>query len=119
MDDQSKNYFLNIGSKIDNLQEVTTDVRLILASQEIITKQHKEVLDKLSFTSINLQAISTQQETNLKLHMHRTTLMEQRLQAFDTEVRPILEGMRFLKRLGTFAAALAGIVAVVLKVIGK
>ena len=110
MDDQTKDFVLNISSKIDVLHELSTDVRIAIARQESETKQNKEVLDKLVTSTVNLEMISTQQQENLKQHMQRTSVAETRLDNFENDVRPILEGFKFIKKIGGFAVGLAGII---------
>lgn len=110
MDDQTKDFVLNIGSKIDVLHEIVTDVRLVLVKQEITTQQHTAILDKLVTSTVNLEMISTQQQENLKQHMQRTSVAETRLDNFENDVRPILEGFKFIKKIGGFAVGLAGII---------
>ena len=66
-------------------------------------------LDSLSEKVSDLVIVSIKQESNLQVHMQRTSLAEARLDNFENDVRPILEGLRFFKHLGTFAVGFASV----------
>ena len=91
MDNDAIEFFLHIGSKIDNVNETLTDIKIISAIQT----------------------------ASLKEHMSRTMLAEARLDAFESEVRPILDGLKFFKKLGKFAIASTAFIATIIKIFGK
>lgn len=78
----AKDFILQIGAKLDSISEDITELKVTAAKQEI----------------------------NLQEHMKRSELLEEQVDLINSEVRPILEGLSFLKKVAKFAVGLATII---------
>jgi hypothetical protein len=81
MDSDTKDFILAIGTKLDDINKNLTD----------------------------LQVVSAKQEVNLSEHMRRTEIAEERQDLLESEIKPILQGMNFLKKITKLVAFLGAL----------
>ena len=82
MNDFEQEMLLKIDTKIDEIKEKLSDHEIILAKQE----------------------------ANIQEHMRRTEVSEKRLEKFEEEVKPILEGISVFKTVAKIASVVSAIV---------
>lgn len=69
-----------------------------------------EKMDSVKEDVSDLKVITGKQQENLAQHMRRSELLEEQMDLMNKEVRPILEGVSFLKKVAKFSVGLATIV---------
>lgn len=69
-----------------------------------------EKMDSVRDDISDLKTTTALQQENLAEHMRRSELLEEQMDLMNKEVRPILEGVSFLKKVAKFAVGLATIV---------
>jgi hypothetical protein len=73
--------------------------------KELLLKLHDKV-DSIKDKISDIEIVQVKHEANLLEHMKRTELAEQRVEMIEVEVKPILQGLSFLKVVGKIGAAL-------------
>lgn len=89
---------------------------------EQILQSISDKLDKISENITEMKIIQAKHEENLKNHMHRSELLEERTDILFSELEPIKEHlaqMKGMNRLLTGLAALTTFALGVLKLLGK
>lgn len=66
-------------------------------------------VDKLIDTTQEVKIEQVQIKVDLKEHIRRTTIAEARLDSFEKDIRPILEGLKFTKWILTGISFLFGL----------
>lgn len=82
MNDFEQEMLLKIDTKIDEIKEKLSDHEIILAKQE----------------------------ANIQEHMRRTEVSEKRLEKFEQDVKPVLEGISVFKTIAKIASVVSAIV---------
>jgi hypothetical protein len=71
----------------------------------LLVEKSDQINDKIG----KLEVTSAKQEVNLQEHMKRSDLLEDQVDFLNKEVKPILQGVSFLKGFAKFALWCAGI----------
>lgn len=82
MNDFEQEMLLKIDTKIDEIKEKLSDHEIILAKQE----------------------------ANIQEHMRRTEVSEKRLEKFEQDVKPVLEGISVFKTIAKIASVVSAVV---------
>ena len=72
-------------------------------------------LEKIHDRLNNIEIATVQNTASLSEHMLRTDLAEQRLELLEEEIKPVLDGMSFLKVVAKIGTYIVGIIYGVLK----
>ncbi len=73
--------------------------------KELLLKLHDKV-DSIRDRISDIEIIQVKHEANLLEHMKRSNMAEQRMEMIELEVKPILQGLSFLKVVGKIGTAL-------------
>jgi hypothetical protein len=82
--------------------------------KELLLKLHDKV-DTISDKIKDIEIVQIKHEENLKEHLRRSELAELRIEFIEGEVKPMLQGVSFLKAVAKFGTWLASILYAVSK----
>jgi hypothetical protein len=74
-------------------------------------------VDKIQEKLHDHEIILTKQEMNLQEHIRRSLYNEEQVDILKNEVKPVLQGLSFLKTVGKFSIWLGGVLYAVAKLI--
>jgi len=74
--------------------------------KELLLKLHDKV-DAIKDKINDVEIVQVKHEANLLEHMKRTELAEQRVEMIEVEVKPILQGLSFLKLVAKIGATIS------------
>lgn len=77
--------------------------------KELLLKLHDKV-DSIREKISDIEIVQVKHEANLLEHMKRTDLAEQRVEMIEVEVKPMLQGLSFLKMIAKIATTLGSII---------
>ena len=75
------------------------------AETELLLKLHDKI-DGISTSIKEIEIVQVKHEMNLQTHMRRSEASENRLELIEAEVKPILQGLSFLKVIAKIGASL-------------
>jgi hypothetical protein len=79
---------------------------------------HEKILDKLDLLHDKIHGIEKvqiRQEADLREHMSRTAMNEERIEHFEEEIRPLLESLRASKMVFSFLAFVVSAIALAIR----
>ena len=76
--------------------------------KQLLLRLHDKV-DQIQSNIKDIEVVQIKHEANLGEHMRRTDLAEERMELIEIEVKPILQGLSFLKVVAKFGATLVSI----------
>lgn len=82
--------------------------------KELLLLLHTKV-DSINDKVCEVEKVQVLQEANLFEHMRRTSIAEERIELMETEVKPILQGISFLKVIAKYGSAIVSFVYAALK----
>lgn len=82
--------------------------------KELLLRLHDKV-DSISEKIKEVEIIQSKHETNLLTHMKRSDLAETRMEFIENEVKPILQGLSFLKTVAKIAASISSLLYAISK----
>lgn len=77
--------------------------------KELLLKLHDKVdtiRDKIS----DIEIVQVKHEANLQEHMKRSDMAEERIEFIESEVKPLLQGLSFLKIIAKVATTIGSII---------
>ena len=82
--------------------------------KELLLRLHDKV-DSIQSNIKDIEIIQVKHEANLVEHLRRSEIAEERMELIETEVKPILQGLSFLKVIAKVGTTLGSILYGVLK----
>lgn len=76
-------------------------------------------VDKIQDKLHDHEIILTKQEINLQEHIKRSLYNEEQVDILKNEIKPVLEGLSFLKTIAKFSVWIAGVAYTLSKFLGK
>ncbi len=73
-------------------------------------------LDKIHDRLNNIEIATVQNTSSLTEHMRRTDIAEERLEVLESEIKPVLDGMSFLKIIAKIGTYIGGIIYGIIKI---
>lgn len=83
--------------------------------KELLLRLHDKV-DVITDKINDIEIVQIRHEENLKEHIRRTDLAEERLEFIENEVKPMLEGASFLKTVAKMVAYIGSAIYGVLQI---
>lgn len=80
--------------------------------KELLLRLHDKV-DMIGEKINDIEVVQVRHEENLKEHIRRTDIAEERLEFIENEIKPVLEGVSFLKIISKVAGAIGSFIYVV------
>lgn len=76
--------------------------------KELLLKLHDKI-DEIKDGMKSIEIVQVKQNSALEEHIRRTEIAENRLDVIESEVKPILEGLSFLKIIAKVGASIASL----------